>query len=229
MGEEGIDISNYFNSHELPDSLIILHGLKEYAEEQGTAKGYLFLAYLNMINRESDELFQHNINTAFELGGPEYGLAHYVTAYYYSIYHPNHINDDKVIFHGKLALNANINEFKKKTLKFIIYRAYENKGDYNEACKYYIERMNPNDFDGPIGIESFRQLSGIDLYNLYMIYKDKFIDHVSLNPIAKVCQVIEKKDEENRRLQRENETLRAFPGGPDYIEALANFNELSKK
>lgn len=233
-GDQELSLEDYYNRIDILEGFFIPNGLREYIETQETAKGYLFRACFNMIDTADNSIqFVSNINKVFELGGPDYGLGHYIMAYYYSHYYPNRRDDDMIISHGLKALNTDIAHGRKKTIRYLLSEAYESKKDYYNATRYYIEGID-NERISPIILDTYepcKKITDEELFSIYLKTKDKF-NFYGLKIIGNVFKSMEKDKElimrlkeENQQLMKENKTIKAFPGGPDYVEALNNFNK----
>lgn len=205
-----MDAEEYFKSNDIPNGWWVPTNVYEYAETQESAKGYLYRAYFNWLQK--NKTFETNIKKAFELGGPNYGLAHYLMTYYYIDVDEN---SDKVIVHGLKALNLDISNEYKINIKDNLRIAYHRLKNYYQVCNYHMEDMN----NYVILNDDFDKLSGDQWLSLYREHKDKFQSIDCLKVMNNILQRMEE-------IQKENETLRHFPGGPEYQAAMERFDSL---
>lgn len=210
-------MEEYFNSVDLPSRWFMPPGFEEFLIEnkQDTAKGCLFLATLKM----GSESFGRYIDKAFELGGSDYGYAHFIAAFHYK-YSNDDSNNNFIIHHGLKVLDSDLPVDRKQELYPIISVAYYRSDNIFESIRYYIKTLKCK--EKVIFTPYFDELPAHKWLEIYKEDPEAFRTLSKLNLINQFCEMLVNYED----CKKENEILRAFPGGPDYLQALEDFNTM---
>lgn len=180
-----------------------------WLESQTTAKAMTYLAICYVQSPK----FDFYINEAIKLDS-EF-IPAYLTWFMFSSI-KNTGENEKFIQYGEKILASNLcTGYHEQIYEELVFN-YEEIKDYINSARYAMRVMQKN--------EKF-YLNKIQGPNITIeMAKEIFRPEDNLNSFDLIYKLLQ----ENEQMKREIKTLRAFPGGPDYIEALANFTKLQK-